>query len=59
MTTTTEDAQAAAKDAGLAAAGPRQWTLEDVENSTPPQTLAAMNAGLLRDLGAGPRRKRR
>ena len=42
-----------------AAIGPRQWTIEDVENSTPPQTIAAMEAGLLSDLGVGPRRKRR
>jgi hypothetical protein len=40
-------------------AGPRQWTLEDVEKSTPAETFNAINEGLLRDLGVGPRRKRR
>lgn len=42
-----------------AAAPPRQWTLADVEASTPSETAAAIEAGLLRDLGHAPRRKRR
>jgi len=42
-----------------AAEGPRQWTAEDVRNASPAETTAAMNAGLLRDLGVGPRRNSR
>jgi hypothetical protein len=46
--------------APTAAGGPpRQWTVEDVERSTPSETVAAGEAGLLRDLGYVPRRKRR
>lgn len=39
--------------------GPRQWTLEDVNKSTPAECVAAGKAGLLRDLGYGPPRSRR
>lgn len=42
-----------------AAEGPRQWTRDDVRNATPAETRAAMNAGLLSDLGMAARRKRR
>jgi len=42
-----------------AARPPRQWTMEDVKRSTPAETVAAIEAGLLRDLGHGPRRRRR
>jgi hypothetical protein len=38
---------------------PRQWTLEDVKKSTPAETVAAINAGLLRDLGHAPARRKR
>ena len=42
-----------------AAQPPRQWTLADVEKSSPAELAEAMNAGLLSDLGyAPPRRKR-
>jgi hypothetical protein len=37
---------------------PRQWTLEDVNAASPGETTAAIEAGLLRDLGHGPRRTR-
>lgn len=40
-------------------APPRQWTLADVTAATPSETAAAGEAGLLRDLGYAPRRKRR
>ena len=39
--------------------GPQQWTMSDVDNSTPAELTAAMNAGLLRDLGYAPPRNRR
>jgi hypothetical protein len=39
--------------------GPRQWTLDDVEASTPQQCAAAAEQGLLRDLGYAPSRRRR
>lgn len=57
-----EKAQAAAQAAPAqptAPAEPRQWTLEDVERSTPAELEKAMNAGLLRDMGVGPVRRRR
>jgi hypothetical protein len=38
---------------------PRQWTMDDVEKSTPAETAAAMKAGLLTSLGCGPRRRNR
>jgi hypothetical protein len=38
--------------------GPRQWTMDDVNSSTPSECAAAIDAGLLRDLGCAPRRKR-
>lgn len=38
---------------------PRQWTMQDVEKATPAETTAAINAGLLRDLGYGPRQQGR
>jgi hypothetical protein len=37
----------------------RQWTLEDVDKSTPEECVAAGKAGLLRDLGYAPPRSRR
>jgi hypothetical protein len=38
---------------------PRQWTDEDIAKARPEETVAAMKAGLLTDLGVGaPRRKR-
>jgi hypothetical protein len=42
-----------------AAEGPQQWTLADVDKSTPSELTAAMGAGLLTDLGYAPRKKRR
>lgn len=39
--------------------GTRQWTLDDVDRSTPAECAAAMKAGLLRDLGYSPHRPRR
>ena len=42
-----------------ASSEPRQWTIEDVKKSTPTETIAAINAGLLRDLGYAPPRRRR
>lgn len=41
-----------------APAGPRQWTMDDVDKSTPKELSTAMEAGLLRDLGYAPRRRR-
>jgi len=38
---------------------PRQWTLEDVKAASPAETLAAADAGLLRDMGVGPSKRRR
>lgn len=37
----------------------RQWTMDDVNKSTPDGCTAAINAGLLRDLGYPPPRKGR
>jgi hypothetical protein len=48
-----------APSASPAAEGPRQWTRDDVENASPAETVAAMKAGLLRDVGVGTGRKRR
>ena len=39
--------------------GPQQWTLEEVQRSTPSECAAAMEAGLLTDLGMPPIRRRR
>jgi hypothetical protein len=41
-----------------APAGPRQWTMEDVDRSTAGELAKAMNEGLLRDLGCAPPRRR-
>jgi hypothetical protein len=49
----------AAPEQPPAPAGPQQWTMDDVDNSTPAELTAAMNAGLLRDLGYAPPRNRR
>jgi hypothetical protein len=38
---------------------PRQWTLDDVEAASPSEVIEAGEAGLLRDLGYAPKRKRR
>jgi hypothetical protein len=38
--------------------GPRQWTMAEVEASSPAELTAAMNSGLLRDLGYAPKRHR-
>jgi hypothetical protein len=38
---------------------PPQWTIDDVRRSTPSQCAAALEAGLLVDLGAPPTRRRR
>lgn len=38
---------------------PRQWTIEDVRRSTPAETAAAVEAGLLVDLGFAPAKRRR
>jgi hypothetical protein len=37
---------------------PRQWTIEDVRRSSPAECAAALEAGLLVDLGAAPTRRR-
>jgi hypothetical protein len=37
---------------------PRQWTIDDVKRSTPAECAAALEAGLLLDLGAAPTRRR-
>jgi hypothetical protein len=42
-----------------AAEGPRQWTVEDVDKSTATELTAAMNSGLLQDIGCAPPRNRR
>jgi len=34
---------------------PRQWTLQDAHDASPQETLAALNAGQLRNLGMSPR----
>lgn len=39
-------------------AGPRQWTMDDVDRSSPAELVEAMAAGLLVDLGYSPRRHR-
>jgi hypothetical protein len=52
-------AQQPAAQQPAAPAGPQQWTLDDVDASTPGELTAAMNAGLLRDLGYAPPRKAR
>jgi hypothetical protein len=39
--------------------GPRQWTMDDVRAASPSETLAAMQSGLLSDLGMPARRRRR
>jgi hypothetical protein len=41
-----------------APAGPRQWTMDDVDRSTPAELTKAVNDGLLRDLGYAPKRHR-
>jgi hypothetical protein len=51
--------QAAAPQQPAAQAGPRQWTMDDVDKSTPTELVAAMEAGHLRALGYAPRTKRR
>jgi hypothetical protein len=38
---------------------PRQWTLADVKAHAPSEVAEAVDAGLLRDLGCPPSRKRR
>jgi hypothetical protein len=40
-----------------AAAGARQWTDDDVHRSTPGELVAAMDAGLLENLGFGKTRR--
>ena len=42
-----------------APAVPRQWTLEDVEHAGPSEVAGAAEAGLLRDLGYAPSKRRR
>jgi hypothetical protein len=71
MTTGIEAGQARADDARQAVEGAlatppppepegtRQWSLDDVDRSTPAECAAAMKAGLLRDLGCSPHRPRR
>jgi hypothetical protein len=44
---------------GAPPAGPRQWTQQDVDASTPSQLQKAINDGLLENLGFGPRRASR
>jgi hypothetical protein len=41
---------------GAVPPGPRQWTDEDVQRATPSQLQKAINDGLCRDLGFGPKR---
>jgi hypothetical protein len=41
---------------GAPPTGPRQWTDADVEGATPRQVQDAINAGLLQNLGFGPKR---
>jgi hypothetical protein len=45
--------------APAAAGPPRQWTIEDVEGASAAETAAAAEAGLLRNLGYAPKRRRR
>jgi hypothetical protein len=58
--TATEQGPAAqaAPAAPAAPPGPQQWTMDDVDKSTPSELTTAMEAGLLRDLGYAPRRRR-
>ena len=61
VATATGQAPAAAQAAPAqpaAPAGPRQWTMDDVDKSTPSELTAALEDGLLRDLGYAPRRRR-
>jgi hypothetical protein len=39
--------------------GPQQWTQDDVDRASPSEVQDAIQAGLLIDLGVGPRRQRR
>ena len=50
--------QTSAPQQPAAQAGPRQWTMDDVDKATPTELVAAMEAGNLRDLGYAPRKKR-
>jgi hypothetical protein len=49
----------AATGAGPGAAASEQWTEEDAERATPEEIMAAIDAGLLADLGCPPPRHRR
>ena len=61
VTSAAAAARQAAPDPAPAAetAAPRQWTMDDVTNSTPSELVKAGEAGLLVDLGYYPPRKRR
>jgi hypothetical protein len=50
--------QASTPQQPAAQAGPRQWTMDDVDKAKPTELVAAMEAGHLRDLGYAPRSKR-
>jgi hypothetical protein len=39
--------------------GPRQWTQEDVDHAMPDELQKAINQGLLKNLGFGPKRRSR
>jgi hypothetical protein len=52
-------AKQAAPARPAAPTGPQQWTLDDVDKSTPSELTVAMNSGLLQDLGYAPPRNRR
>ena len=42
-----------------ASTGPHQWTMADIKAAQPGEIVAAADAGLLRELGYGPRATRR
>jgi hypothetical protein len=51
-------AKPTAPEQPAAPSGSRQWTMDDVDKSSPTELTAAINAGLLRDLGYAPPRSR-
>lgn len=47
---------AATTESAQTPSGPRQWTMDDVGRASTTEMTEAMDAGLMRDLGYGPRR---
>jgi hypothetical protein len=55
--TTPDSGQSVAAESGPT--GRAQWTIDDVRRASPSEVREAQDAGLLRDLGMGPRHQRR